>query len=144
MIWRKVFLEEWMLGRMAALVKWMINRFTPHQTTTFPKWMFFQNFFLQIIIAAKWLVRHICTSPNQQRRPLPSVWFVFYEYNYPLILGSLDWSDFKSPQDLKPGYWSFVIQWWINDDETYYGSTVMFVVTLVQLLTVTCEVFVKL
>ena len=29
--------------------------------------------FLQIILAAKWLVRHSNTSPNRQRRPLPSL-----------------------------------------------------------------------
>ena len=44
----------------AALEKWMIIRFTPYQTTTLPKWMFSQIFF-QIILAAKWLVRHSST-----------------------------------------------------------------------------------
>ena len=29
--------------------------------------------FLQIILAAKWLVRHSTPSPKQQRRPLPSL-----------------------------------------------------------------------
>ena len=31
---------------------------------------------LQIILVAKWLVRHSFLSPNQQRRSLPSVWFL--------------------------------------------------------------------
>ena len=52
MIWRT---DNW--GQVA---EWM-----PHQTTTLPKWMFFQKTFLRIILAAKWLVRHSNTSPQQ-------------------------------------------------------------------------------
>ena len=48
----------------------MIIQFTPYQTTTQPKWMFS---LVQIILAAKWLVRHSRTSLNQQGRPLPSL-----------------------------------------------------------------------
>ena len=58
---------------MDALKKWMIIRCTPYQTTTPPKWMFSQILFVQIILAAKWLVRHSSTFPKQQRRPLPSL-----------------------------------------------------------------------
>ena len=58
---------------MDYLKKWMIIQITPHQTTTLPKWMCFfltQTSFLQIILAAKWSVRHSNTSLNKQRRPL--------------------------------------------------------------------------
>ena len=51
----------------------MIIQITPHQTTTLPKWMCFfltQKSFLQIILAAKWSVRHSNTSLNKQRRHL--------------------------------------------------------------------------
>ena len=58
--------------RIDALNKCMIIRFIPHQNTTLPKWMFSQNFYLQLILATKWPVRHSITPPNQQRRPLPS------------------------------------------------------------------------
>ena len=47
MIWRKWLIEEWTLGRMDASVKWMIIWFTPYQTTTLPKWMFFQKLFFK-------------------------------------------------------------------------------------------------
>ena len=56
---------------------WMIIRFTPHKINTLPKWMFSQKLFFKIIHVAKWLVRHSSTSPNQLRKPLPSVWFLF-------------------------------------------------------------------
>ena len=36
--------------------------------------------FLQIIIAAKWLVWHSSTSPKQQRRPLPSLLSLSFFY----------------------------------------------------------------
>ena len=38
-----------------------------------PKMDVLQKTFLQIILAAKWLVRHSRTSPKHQRRPLPSL-----------------------------------------------------------------------
>ena len=42
--------------------------------------------FVQIILAAKWLVRHLSTSPHQQRRPLPSLLSLsfFYDIRQPL------------------------------------------------------------
>ena len=45
------------------------------QTTTTPKMDVLPITFLQIFLAAKWLVRHSSTStfPKQQRRPLPSL-----------------------------------------------------------------------
>ena len=56
-----------MLSRMDAY------QTTPYQTTTLPKWMFLQELFLQIILAAKWLVRHSSKSPKLQRRAFPSL-----------------------------------------------------------------------
>ena len=35
---------------------------------------------LQIILAVKWLVQHSSTSPNQQRRPLPSLLYLSFFY----------------------------------------------------------------
>ena len=49
----------------------MIIQFTPNHHA--PKKDVLPKTFLQIILAAKWLVRHSSTSPNQQRRPLPSL-----------------------------------------------------------------------
>ena len=37
--------------------------------------------FVQIILAAKWLVRHSSTSPNQQRRPLSSLLSLSFFYS---------------------------------------------------------------
>ena len=54
--------------------KWMlIWFFTPHETTTLPKLLFSQKTFLEIILAAKWIVRHSSTSAKQQRRPFASL-----------------------------------------------------------------------
>ena len=39
------------------------------------------TFFLQIILS-KWLLRHSSTSPNQQRRPLPSLLSVYFFYGF--------------------------------------------------------------
>ena len=64
---------------MEDLKKWMIIRFTPHQTTTLPKTFF------QIILAAKSIVQH-----SIQLRPsiisddlfgFPSVRFLFYGFS---------------------------------------------------------------
>ena len=49
---------------MDALEKWMIIQFTPHQTNTLPKWIFFNKTFLKIILAAKWIERHSSPSPT--------------------------------------------------------------------------------
>ena len=46
MIWRKGWKKERSLGKTDALEKFMTIWFTPHQTTTLPKWMFFQKFSL--------------------------------------------------------------------------------------------------
>ena len=79
MIWRKGWFEEQTLGIMEDLKKWMIIRFTPHQTTTLPKTFF------QIILAAKSIVQH-----SIQLRPsiisddlfgFPSVRFLLYGFS---------------------------------------------------------------
>ena len=73
MIWRKVWIEERTLGRMDTSEKYMIILFTttpnhhPSKMDDRPK------SFLKINLAAKRLVRHSSTSPNQKRRPLPSL-----------------------------------------------------------------------
>ena len=48
---------------MDAPETWMIAWFTPNQTTTLPKWMVLPKTFLQIILAAKWLLRHSSIRP---------------------------------------------------------------------------------
>ena len=57
------------MNRMADfLKKWMIIRFTPYQMNVL------QKPFVQIILAAKWFVRHSRTgTSDQQRQPLLSV-----------------------------------------------------------------------
>ena len=65
---------------MDAWKKWMIIRFTPYYATTLPKWIL--KTFVQIILAAKWLVRPSNTSPHQQRRPLPSLLSLSYDPPY--------------------------------------------------------------
>ena len=47
MIWRKGWIEELTLGGMKASEKWMIIRFTSHQTTALSKWMYFPKFFFK-------------------------------------------------------------------------------------------------
>ena len=71
MIWRKGRIEDQTLGRIMKN-GWSFGSHHAHQTTTLLKWMFFQKTFLQMILAAKWLVRHSRMSPKWQRRPLPS------------------------------------------------------------------------
>ena len=59
---------------MDALKKWMFIRFTPYVPNHHPfKMDIIPKTFVHIILAAKWLVRHSCTSPKHQRRPLPSL-----------------------------------------------------------------------
>ena len=47
MIWIKGWIEEWILSGTDSSEKWMIIRFTPYQTTTLQKWMFFQRLFFE-------------------------------------------------------------------------------------------------
>ena len=53
MNWIKGRIAERTLGRMDDSEKWIFIWFTPHQTTTVPKWMFFQNLFFKSL-AADW------------------------------------------------------------------------------------------
>ena len=54
-----------------------IHTITNHHPT---KMDILQNTFVQIIIAAKCLMRHSSTYPNQQRRPLPSLLSLSFLY----------------------------------------------------------------
>ena len=76
LIWRNELTENLTLCPNKCFGKWMICQFTrvtQHQTTTLPKWDALPKTFLQIILAAKWLVGHSSTSPKQQWRPLPTL-----------------------------------------------------------------------
>ena len=66
------------MGGMDAWKKWMIIRFIPHHHPT--KIDVFPKTFVQIILAAKWLVRHLSTFPKQQRRPLRSLLSLSFFY----------------------------------------------------------------
>ena len=48
---------------MDSFEKWMSIWFTPHQSTTPPKMDFLPKTFLQIILAAKWLVQYTYFLP---------------------------------------------------------------------------------
>ena len=69
---------------MDASEKQMIIQFAPHQTTTLPNWVFLKKI-LQIILAAKWLVRHSSQSLKETATTFafPSVWFLFYMRHIP-------------------------------------------------------------
>ena len=66
---------------MDALKKWMIIRFKRYQTTPNlhpAKIDVNPKTFIQIILAAKWLMVNSSTYPNQQRRPLPSLLYLSF------------------------------------------------------------------
>ena len=65
-----------LLGGMDGLKKWVIIWFTP----PIPKHMFSPKTFLQIILAATWLVQPSRMSLNQQRRPLSSLLYLSFFY----------------------------------------------------------------
>ena len=73
---------------MEALEKWMIIRFTPNHDPT--KMNVLPKTLVQIILAAKFLVRHSSTSPNQQRRPLPSLLSLSLFYGYIVVQDPYD------------------------------------------------------
>ena len=87
-----LWIEDWTLGRIYATGKWMIIWLTPHKTTPLSKWMFFLITFLQIILAAKSLVRHSSTSPKQHGDDLCLLFCLF------LLL----WSISPPPSFTKP------------------------------------------
>ena len=60
--------DAWQNGRFIKMFDHPFHTTPNHHP---PKMDVLQKTFLQIILAAKWLVRHSSTSPNQQRRPLP-------------------------------------------------------------------------
>ena len=57
---------------------------------------FLSKRFLQIILAAKWLVRHSSKSPKQQRRPLSSLLSLSFFYVVRLDCGSTSGPQFES------------------------------------------------
>ena len=59
---------------------WMIIQFTPYTNHHPIKMVVLPKTFVQIILAAKWLVRHSSTFPKQQRRPLPSLLSLSFFY----------------------------------------------------------------
>ena len=63
MIWRNGWIEKWTLGGMDASEKWMIFHFTPQKNHHPPKTDVLPKYFLQIILAAKWIVRHSSIHP---------------------------------------------------------------------------------
>ena len=77
-----MILKKRMNSGMDALKKWMIILFTLYQTATL-----YQNGCSAENICSshpccycKWLVWHSSTSPNQQRRPLPSLLSLSFFY----------------------------------------------------------------
>ena len=69
--------RSWLLGEVDALLCKKDNHpVHTSETNTFPKWMFSQILFFESSLLLKWLVRHWSRSPNQQRRPLPSILYI--------------------------------------------------------------------
>ena len=78
MIWEE---DEWYTGYYRQ--NYLFENFYNHLVPTPPnhhrlKMDVLQKTFLQIILAAKWWVRHSSTSPNPQPRPLP--YLLYYPY----------------------------------------------------------------
>ena len=84
MIWRNGLIEKekWTLGRLDASEQW--DDLPVHTTPKHhhSKMDVLPKTFLQIILAAKWLVGHSSTSPKQQRRPLPSLLYNSFFYDH--------------------------------------------------------------
>ena len=66
---------------MDALKKWIIIRFTPYTKPTPNQNECSPKTFVQIILAAKWLVLHSSTTPKQQRRPFPFLLSLYFLYS---------------------------------------------------------------
>ena len=80
MIWRNGWIGKWTLGGMDAsehLVDLPVPSTKNYHT---PKMDVLSTNFLQIILAAKCIAGHSSTSPNQQRRPLPSLLYKSFFY----------------------------------------------------------------
>ena len=87
---------------MDASENWMIIRFKPNQATTYTKMDVHPNFFLQIILAAKWLVRHSNTPPKQQRRPLHSL----LSHSSSMSLTHLRWASSQMSPSCRWSMWN--------------------------------------
>ena len=57
-----------------------------------PKWMFSQKLFFESSLLLKWLVRRWSRSPNQQRRPLPSILYISLFHDATVLKIWLDYS----------------------------------------------------
>ena len=70
---------------MDASKKWMIFQFTPHQTTTLPKLLFFQKLWFNsfLLLNSMAIVRHSRRFPKQQRLAFFSVQIMFLWYTVP-------------------------------------------------------------
>ena len=81
MIWRNGWIEKWTLRGMDVSEQLDYTPFSLHHTKPHPPKMdVHTNFFLQIILAAKWLTRDSSTSLKLQRRPLPSLLYKSFFY----------------------------------------------------------------
>ena len=69
------YLTEWMLGKNGCSSGSYHTKPPPYQNGCSPKT------FVQIILAANWLVRHSSMSPKQLRQPFPSLLFLSFFYN---------------------------------------------------------------
>ena len=76
MFWEKGWIEKWRLCGMGALEKWMIIRYTPHQTTTLTKWMFLQKNFFK----SSWPLNEYVQQPAATTFVFPSVRFLLYVF----------------------------------------------------------------
>ena len=73
-------LKTWMNRRTDALQNGCFRKMDDHLVHHSPKMDVLPKTFLQIILAAKQLVRHSSTSPKQQRRSLPSLLCKYFFY----------------------------------------------------------------
>ena len=87
-----------LLGGMDGLKKWVIIWFTP----PIPKHMFSPKTFLQIILAATWLVQHSRMSLNQQRRPLSSLLYLSSFYVPTTSSGGRKWRGSPTTTTFQP------------------------------------------
>ena len=68
--WINIKMDTWQNGGLRKMDNLPVhNTPNPHP----PKMDVLPKAFLQIILAAKWLVQHSSTFPKQQRRPFPSL-----------------------------------------------------------------------
>ena len=92
MIWSKGWIEEQTPGRMDA---------SEQQTTTLPKWMFFQKLFFKSSLRLNGYMRHSSTIPKQLRQPVPSLLSVSSCMSWS-VLTAVWWNKCKSEVRIKP------------------------------------------